>query len=251
MSGFSGAPPIQTTANQNPLYQGQASQYANMSQEQLQELAIRAKGSPQGAIVQRVLQQKRMTPAPMAGTDPAAGPPQSYALGGMLEAKGGVRMPERGLSMGATPPSAGGFLHTAGPGRTDNLNIHPHADSYVLPADAVSALGQGNSLAGAKALDVALKSAPYGASMPTATHVGHRMGPPHMGFGRAEGGETRTVPIVAAGGEYIVSPEQVRAIGHGDIKRGHDILDAFVKHIRTRTIKDLKGLKQPVGSKLK
>jgi hypothetical protein len=251
MSGFSGAP-VQTTSTQNPLYQGQASQYQNMSQEQLQELALRAKGSPQGAIVQRVLQQKRMSPAPVAAaapTDPAAGLPQPYALGGMLEAKGGVRMPERGLSMGATAPSAGGFLHTAGPGRTDNLNIHPHADSYVLPADAVSSLGQGNSLAGAKALDLALKSAPYGASMPTATHTGHRMGPPHLGFGRANGGPTpKTVPVVVAGGEYLLTPEQVKAIGHGDIKRGHDILDAFVLHIRRESIKTLKKLKPPVKS---
>jgi hypothetical protein len=249
MSGFGGAP-VQTTTTQNPLYQGAASQYQNMSEEQLQELALRAKGSPQGAIVQRVLQQKRMSPqaAPTVTTDPAAGLPQPYALGGMLEAKGGVRMPERGLSMGATAPSAGGFLHTAGPGRTDNLNIHPHADSYVLPADAVSSLGQGNSLAGAKALDVALKSAPYGASMPTPTHTGHRMGPPHMGFGRAAGGDTKRVPVVVAGGEYLISPEQVRAIGHGDIKRGHDILDAFVLHVRKRTIKELGKLKGPVKS---
>jgi hypothetical protein len=263
MSGFSGAP-VQTTSTQNPLYQGQASQYQNMSQEQLQELALRSKGSPQGAIVQRVLQQKRMSPAPVAQTaptDPAAGLPQPYALGGMLEAKGGVRMPERGLSMGATAPSAGGFLHTAGPGRTDNLGINPHSDSYIIPADVTSGMGEGNSLAGAKAFQGAIKSAPYGASMPTATHTGHRMGPPHMGFGHASGGKTQTVPIKAAGGEIVVAPEEVQAIGHAhcapgdrqctperDRKRGFAILDALVLHVRKQTIKDLKGLKGPVKS---
>jgi len=53
---------------------------------------------------------------------------------------------------------------------------------------------------------------------------------------------------VAAGGEYVVGPDQVKALGHGDIKRGHAILDAFVLHVRKRTIGEMKKLKGPVKS---
>ena len=34
------------------------------------------------------------------------------------------------------------------PGRTDRLPIHVYSGSYVLPADIVSGLGEGNTLAG-------------------------------------------------------------------------------------------------------
>lgn len=273
--GFGGAAP--SLATMNPIAQQQSGSFSQMSPEQLQETAMRLKGSSAGQLAQRVLQQKRIMSAqqpqpgqqpaqpgpgqqPLPGpvttsyaqggaTDPAAGLPHVYALGGSLEQKGGVHMVERGISM----PSSGGFLHTAGPGRTDNLNIHPHADSYVLPADVVSGLGEGNSLAGAKALDLALSTGPHGIPMPSASHVGHRMGPPRPpamggGFGHAAGGKAERVPIIAAGGEYIISPEQCRAIGGGDVTKGHEILDAFCLHVRKRTIKDVSKLKPPVKS---
>ncbi|HQU11402.1 MAG TPA: NUDIX domain-containing protein, partial [Acidiphilium sp.] len=55
----------------------------------------------------------------------------------------------------------GGLLSTAGHGRTDNLPINIPAGSYVLPADIVSAIGQGNTLAGAHAIEEAVSGAPY------------------------------------------------------------------------------------------
>jgi hypothetical protein len=53
------------------------------------------------------------------------------------------------------------------------------------------------------------------------------------------------VPIIAAGGEYKVSPEQVLRLGRGSYKRGHDLLDAFILEVRKRTIKDMKNLPGP------
>jgi hypothetical protein len=53
------------------------------------------------------------------------------------------------------------------------------------------------------------------------------------------------VDIVAAGGEFIVPPDKVAELGGGDLKRGHDLLDAMVKHIRKTTIKTLKRLPGP------
>jgi len=61
----------------------------------------------------------------------------------------------------------------------------------------------------------------------------------------ADGGNTGTVPIVAAGGEFTISPEVVKDIGHGDLNKGHKVLDAFVLHVRKQHIKTLKNLPGP------
>jgi hypothetical protein len=53
------------------------------------------------------------------------------------------------------------------------------------------------------------------------------------------------VPIVAAGGEYVLSPEQVKKAGGGDLETGHRVLDEFVKRYRAQTIKTLKNLPGP------
>lgn len=66
---------------------------------------------------------------------------------------------------------------------------------------------------------------------------------PYEGYAR--GGATDGVPIVAAGGEYVVSPEEVEHIGGGSMDEGHKILDAFVKKMRQKTIKTLQKLPGP------
>jgi hypothetical protein len=53
------------------------------------------------------------------------------------------------------------------------------------------------------------------------------------------------VPIVAAGGEYVLSPEEVRKVGNGDLETGHKVLDAFIKRYRKETIDTLKKLPGP------
>jgi hypothetical protein len=68
-------------------------------------------------------------------------------------------------------------------------------------------------------------------------------GVPFGGFAR--GGATDAVPIVAAGGEYVIPPEDVMHLGGGDLDHGHKILDAFVKKMREKTIKTLQGLPGP------
>jgi hypothetical protein len=69
------------------------------------------------------------------------------------------------------------------------------------------------------------------------------MGLEKRGF--ASGGSTDAVPIVAAGGEYVIPPEDVTHLGGGDLDHGHKILDAFVKKMREKTIKTLQGLPGP------
>jgi hypothetical protein len=64
-------------------------------------------------------------------------------------------------------------------------------------------------------------------------------------IGFADGGEASGVPIVAAGGEYVIPPEDVVHIGGGDLDYGHKVLDAFVKKMRQKTIKTLQSLPGP------
>lgn len=127
-----------------------------------------------------------------------------------------------------------GPLHSDVAGRTDHLPIDVPAGAYVIPADIVSALGEGNTMAGTKVLDDMFRRL-KGAAATTSS-----AGPAAPAF--AKGG---AVPIVAAGGEYVVPPETVANIGGGDIDKGHEILDAFVKHVRAKTVETLKKLPGP------
>ena len=52
-------------------------------------------------------------------------------------------------------------------------------------------------------------------------------------------------PIVAAGGEYVLSPDEVRKAGDGDLDTGHRVLDDWVKQMRAKTIKTLQNLPGP------
>jgi hypothetical protein len=57
--------------------------------------------------------------------------------------------------------------------------------------------------------------------------------------------QSEEVPIIAAGGEYVIPPEKVQEIGGGDLDRGHEILDAFVKLVRKQHVKTLRKLPPP------
>lgn len=140
-----------------------------------------------------------------------------------------------------------GMLGGASPGRVDNLPIDVKSGSYVIPADSVSALGQGNSSAGAKFLSKMFS----GAKMNSYGGGRFRM-PGVSGMRRgqfAEGGEAegagKDVPIIAASGEYVLSPEEVAWFGNGDMKKGHDALDRFVMSLRKKHIQELKRIKPP------
>lgn len=261
-----------------------------------------------------------------------------------------------------------GPIHSTVAGRTDHLPMHVASGSYVIPADIISAMGEGNSMAGFKVAKSIFSSAgpydqdagampygggdmPYGQPSPRkrasggnakasaaiaagdtrvaanraasamyAQQANQRDGTPipsHLqgyapagglsgsggtgsfglpdpssggvssvfgmrgltdlvdggGIGasgdrfkgglmsgamnllgvtpyaaKAAGGPAESddaVPIVAAGGEYVISPEEVTHIGGGSIEDGHKILDAFVKKMRKKTIRTLQSLPGP------
>ncbi len=109
------------------------------------------------------------------------------------------------------------------------MDVKP--ESFVIPADIVSGIGEGNTKTGFaifnKMFDIP------GGTAPNVT-------------ARANGGNVPgNVPIMAAGGEFVVPPEVVARIGDGDIKRGHKILHEMVKHMRAQNIKKLKKMPNP------
>jgi hypothetical protein len=208
----------------------------------------------------------------------AAGHPQRQSLAAALRMSrqhadmGGVQpeVPffERQESRGEAGGGTHGFIASANPGRTDVHPMDVPAGSYVLPADVVSGLGEGNSLAGARLFEAALGSGPFGTRLPRGggRDTIPRPPPPYSGRpayenprdqpvpireahgGMPKPGHHEKVPIVAAGGELIVPPDVVKnhpMLGNGDLKRGHRILDHFVRGVRAKTIETLKKLPGP------
>jgi len=109
-------------------------------------------------------------------------------------------------------------------GRTDHLPVHVASGSYVIPADIISAMGEGNTAAGFKVAKMIFAS---------------------QGGASAPGGDEMPVPVVVAGGEFILTPAEVTNIGGGSMEDGHRILDEFVKMYRAKTIKTLSNLPPP------
>lgn len=283
-----------TTAS--PQYQSLVQRYQGMSPEQLQEFVARAGNSSAGQVARKLLNQKRV----MAGSQPASSQQANQQIGQQPDQSGQVQFDQSpsiysgyqpvqtsafggriGLAGGGTPMglssseadpwwtrsearsldnSGGGFLHSSIAGRTDHIAASPAADSYVIPADVVSGLGEGNSLAGAHMISLAMGSGPWGSKLPPGHHG---PGPPHALVPRVQeesrggpahrispsglrDGSNDRVPAMLAGGEYVLTPEQVAVIGRGDVRRGHRVLDHFVVSQRQKIIKQMQKLPGPV-----
>src|SRR5262245_12444691 len=147
-----------------------------------------------------------------------------------------------------------GLINSSVPGRTDKLPMSVRSGSYVVPADIVSGMGQGNTMAGAQILQKMFSTGPYGLPLMKGARSGapRRMAAmrfPSMPRQKQEGGGEEEgdghVPIIAAGGEYIIDPEAVRHVGNGNITHGHKVLDQFVLRIRKDNIKTQQKLKPP------
>ena len=138
-------------------------------------------------------------------------------------------------------------------GRADKVNTSVPNNSFVVPSHVVSALGQGNSMAGHTVLGQMFPPSKVAASKPNFPKLPPA---PKMGSlkpvkmpGMKDGGsrENHTpVKVALSDGEFVVEPEHVLAVGHGDYKRGHDILRKFCIHVTHKTIDDLKKMPKPV-----
>jgi hypothetical protein len=107
-----------------------------------------------------------------------------------------------------------GALSGATPGRADALDMDVPDGAYIIPADVVSALGDGNTASGFEHLA--------------------RMFPEQ----RADGGAT--VPCKLSDGEFMVFPKDVAK--HG----GPDAFDKWVVGVRKADIQRRSNLPEPV-----
>jgi len=140
---------------------------------------------------------------------------------------------------GSTEKIHVGPIHSPVAGRTDHLPMHVPSGSYVIPADIISAMGEGNTMAGFKVANTIFSKIPNMSGLPGADAG---LGLPH----KADGGALEPpVPIVAAGGEYVIAPDDVVNVGGGDLDHGHQILDSFVRKMRAKTVETLKKLPGP------
>lgn len=108
-------------------------------------------------------------------------------------------------------------------GRADKVPMSVPDGAYILTADLVSGLGEGNTQAGMVKL---------GKMFPKSK-------PSLM-----RGLKGKPVPILAADGEFCVSPADI-ADRYGDLDRGHKILDHWQTSERKKLIETLKGLAPP------
>lgn len=252
------APSAQTM---NPQTQALVQRYSALPTEKLYELSAQLGATPEGQIVRKLLQQKQAMP--QQGMQPAQQSggmqqPQGYAGGGAPAISPSMQSPwwtRHEAETSAKP--ATGFLNGATAGRADSLKTQAPSGSYVLPADVVAGLGEGNSLAGARVVQDMLSTGPHGIPMPRGGGRNTIPRPPALGDLRqfaAKGGDIGgddTTPVALSHGEYVVTPQDVSSLGGGDLKRGHRILDAFVLHVRKKHIAKLKSLPGPVGAKKK
>jgi hypothetical protein len=178
----------------------------------------------------------------------AAGHPRDQSIAAALNTARHSKALGGGFAPSAKRPSGTrlhtGPIHSGVAGRTDHLPMHVPSGSYVLPADIVSSFGEGNTIAGFKHVKRIFGGSPYGGSgMP----YGANSGPYGAQMpGKAAGGMVdKPVPIVAAGGEYVLAPHEVAYAGDGDIDAGHKALDDFVVRTRKSLVKTLKGLPGP------
>lgn len=199
----------------------------------------------------------------------SSGRPQKQAVAIALsesrrskKADGGMQMGTTTTTTGPTPFFGGGPpkevenkihvgpIHSSVAGRTDHLPVHVWSGSYVIPADIISSMGEGNTMAGFKIAKEVFEKPSYMKGTPGGSSFGGSM-PGEMALPdmpkKAEGGGVTkdAVPVVLAGGEYVIHPDDVTRIGGGDLDSGHRKLDKFVKMMRAKAIATLTKLPGP------
>ncbi|HLY88317.1 MAG TPA: hypothetical protein VKQ27_04975 [Acetobacteraceae bacterium] len=129
--------------------------------------------------------------------------------------------------------ASGGKVHV-GPimgdtdGRADEVPMAVPDGAYVLTADHVSSLGEGNTLSGFKKLNK---------MFPESAKARAERKP----VKRAQGG---AVPIYAADGEYVICPSDI-INRWGDLDEGHRYLDAWQTSSRKEHVNTLRNLAPP------
>ena len=169
---------------------------------------------------------KHIAAAPVVGTGGVDSPLKLAALKHLYQSVGKPMKPLGELAKGGLPQKyaeaapkghkpefitglTGYYASGNGTGQSDDIPAMLHDGDYVIDADAVAALGDGSSKAGAEALSQFQSKVP------------HKM---------SSGGQA--VPAKIADGEYVFPEAFVTAIGGGDNKHGAKRLDAMREELR-------------------
>lgn len=279
--GIGGAAP-DTLGMMNPMTSGMYQQYASMPVEKLQEMNARLGGTPYGQIIRQVLQRKLTQPSSQPENQVQMPTAQSLGMESQQQARGGMtRLAGGGSPLGVPMSMAdpwwtkqeaygadkgGGFLAGTSGGRQDKIETTAPGGAYVLPADIISGLGEGNSLAGARIMQEALGTGPHGTPLPRGARGRGPPRPPreapasygNAGYGSqyAKGGSTGETPVALSHGEFVLTAQQAIALAekvsdgvkltYNQAKR---VLDKWVVHERRRHVDQLKKLEPPVGAK--
>jgi hypothetical protein len=230
--------------------------------------------NPSAIRIQRMLGATR-PPRPPPMPKPMATPKLTSQLSDRMLMRPG-RAEGGGIADSPYSPFAGGILST-GAGRADDVPMHVPNGAYVMPAWAVSHMGEGNTVNGMQMLKMMFGSpwgaqkTPYGAPSPP-LRVGKGVSMPHpsppepLGLsgiklpagmpqenpalatqkhgGAATGGDG-AIPINASGGEFVIEPDEVARIGDGDVNKGHRVLDKWVISLKKEAADTLKRLPGP------
>ncbi len=170
------------------------------------------------------------------------------------------------------------LIKSSGLGRVDIHNMDVPAGSYIIPADVVSGVGMGNTLAGVRTMEEAMSTGPYGTPLPRGARRDTIPAPPRSmslpyprygveghddggAAGRKAGGTPEgegDVPVVLAGGEVRLHPRAVARIGARararnpklfgkmtDVEIGHEVLDRWVVMARKRILAEMRKLPKP------
>ena len=138
-----------------------------------------------------------------------------------------------------------GFIPGQAGGRADTRPKTVERGSYILPSDIVSAVGDGNSIAGAAKLGKMFNTGPFGAKTPKIK--GRPLKTTKIIRQRFQDGgmmEGDTADIMASDGEVILDPATLIA-KFGDLDLAHDALDQFVVQMRKQNVKKLSKLPGP------
>jgi hypothetical protein len=194
--------------------------------------------------------------------------PGFYAAGGLSPASmrsyaSTAHYSGANIKPAVNPPGVHLINSSSVAGRTDRIPMRARTGSFVLPADVVSGMGQGNTNAGAKMWGQMISHSIGPVGIENAIRQRTLQAPALRGFntrssgtkGFADGGmghnmgppmDDDLTPIVTAGGEALVDPEIVCALGGGDPGRGKKVLINSVMTVRGHVIEHLKKLPRPV-----
>lgn len=126
-------------------------------------------------------------------------------------------------------PDSYGMILGSGNGRSDNVAAKVKIDDYIVPADVVSALGNGDTNSGGKTINNWINQHSDKATMDA----------------YADGGSSRTLDADLSSGEARLPGHVVRKLGKGSSDKGADMLDKWVLGIRNQYKEHLASLPAP------